>query len=90
MLTSVRLRRTLWEEFIEMAEAIKIIKPGTKAKTVIGGIDCFITGVKICDDKGFVIYEISYFNQDGYRQLWVDEYEIETDKPDKMKIGFKC
>lgn len=66
---------------------IEIIKPGTRAKTVIGGIEGFISAAKIMDCG--ICYEFSYFNGDGYRQQYLDLYELEIDNAEKIKIGFK-
>lgn len=69
-------------------KVIEVIEPGCKAKTNNGNIDGFITAVKI--GKGPVIYyEFSYFSNNGYEQMWIEEFEFQAENDKKLKFGFK-
>lgn len=35
------------------------------------------------------VYEISYFNNGEYKQIWLDESEFTAINGEKQKIGFK-
>ncbi len=61
---------------------------GTKAKTVIGGIEGIITAVLIRFVK--VQYELAYFDKGKRHSEWVEECELEYDASVKRKtIGYK-
>lgn len=64
---------------------IKILKAGTKVKTVIGGVEAIITGVCITMDT--IEYKIRWFYNGEERSAWVYRYEIEVSKP-KQTAGF--
>ena len=64
---------------------MKILKAGTRVKTVIGGIDALVVGVVITMD--LVEYKIRYFTNGEERISWLNRYEIEVSNP-KSKVGF--
>ena len=75
-----------------MSTTIEVIEPGTRARTVSGAIPGFITSAKIGKTQGgfVVFYEFSYFSSDGYRQVWLEDFEFDTEEVfDTIKIGFK-
>jgi hypothetical protein len=34
-------------------------------------------------------YEVSYFSDGQYTSIWLNEFEFDTDREEKTKIGFK-
>ena len=76
----------MWERADE--EDMNIIKPGTKARTVIGNIEGIITAVKITPDG--VCYEFSYFdNGNEYKGIQLYECEFTVTDNEKTTIGWK-
>lgn len=66
---------------------MKIFKVGTYVITNIGSIDGIITGATIRTNR--IQYEISYFFNGEYRNVWLDECEFITKGKKEIKIGFK-
>lgn len=65
--------------------AFKIIKPGTKVKSVIGAIEMIVIGV--CIREGWVEYHLSYFTGGEHKSCWLQSYEF-TIMPATKKAGF--
>jgi len=64
---------------------MKVYKSGTRVKTVIGDIEALITSVSM--RQGSIAYELSYFVNGSYCQIWLHEFEF-TVCPTKKKPGF--
>ena len=64
---------------------MKILKAGTRVKTVIGDIEAFVTGVSI--EAEAVQYKIRYFSNGVVMEAWLFRFEIEPAKP-KQQAGF--
>lgn len=64
---------------------MKILKAGTKVKTIIGDVQAIITAVSITMDT--VEYRIRWFYNGEEKIAWVYRYEIEVSKP-KQTAGF--
>ena len=71
---------------MDIFNMIEIIKPGSTIKTKLSNIEGIITGVTIRFNA--VQYEISYFDNKGYRIIWMNEAEFETTISERLKIGF--
>lgn len=70
------------------ATIFNIYAPGTRVKTKIGEIEGIITAATIRDLR--IQYEVSYFYDGQYKNVWLDEYEFYlVDKGGKIVIGFK-
>lgn len=70
------------------ATIFDIFTPGTPVKTKIGEINGIITAATIRDLR--IQYEVSYFYDGQYKNVWLDEYEFyPTGKSGKIVIGFK-
>lgn len=54
---------------------MKILKAGTKVKTIIGNIEAFIVGVMITEET--IDYKIRYFAGGEEKIAWLYRYEIE-------------
>lgn len=65
---------------------VKVIKPGTKVKSVIGKIDMIVIGV--CIREGWIEYHLSYFFQGEHRSCWLQPYEFEIITAQPKKAGF--
>lgn len=66
---------------------MKILKAGTKIKTIIGDVEAIITGVCITMDT--VEYRIRWFYNGEEKIAWVYRYEVEVSRP-KQKAGFNA
>lgn len=66
---------------------MEVVKPGTKAVTVIGEISGLITALMIRNSS--IRYEFSYFNGGEYKSEWLDSCELNIIDPEKIQIGFK-
>lgn len=65
-----------------------IIKCGSKVKSVLTNIEGIVTAVSIRFTS--VAYEVSYFNNGEYKQVWLNESEFElSSNAKKETIGFK-
>lgn len=64
---------------------MKVIKYGTKVKTVIGGVKAIVTGCCIRAEN--ISYEISYFNNGSNMTVWVQAIEIEIDIVESKPAG---
>ena len=64
---------------------MKVLKSGTKVKTIVGELSALITGV--CIEFDSITYRISYFYQGEHKTVWVYRYEIEVEQP-KQTAGF--
>jgi len=64
---------------------MKVIKYGTKVKTVIGGIKALVTGCCIRNEN--ISYEISYFHNGTNLTVWVQAIEIEIDTVESKPAG---
>ena len=66
---------------------IKMIKCGTHVQTVLSEIKGIITAISIRFNR--VSYEISYFNNNTYTSIWIDESEFKViNKKAKNNIGY--
>lgn len=65
---------------------VKIYPCGIKVKTKLSGIEAIITGITI--RFAAVAYELSYFKEAEYQQIWVNETEFTAIDGSKIKIGF--
>jgi hypothetical protein len=66
---------------------MEIYKCGTSVIIKLANIKGIITCCAIRFDK--VTYEITYYKSLDQQTIWVHESEIETDKLETEKIGFK-
>lgn len=66
---------------------MQIIKCGSKVRTKIGTIDAIITAAVIRFDR--VQYELSYFSNGEYKNIWMDIMEFDHGDADVVEIGFK-
>jgi len=67
---------------------MKVVKCGSKVKSVLINIEGIITAVSIRFEA--VAYEVSYFNNGDYKQIWMNETEFELSSTAKKEtIGFK-
>lgn len=64
---------------------LTVVKCGTVVTTTIGKIECIVTGC--CIRETHIVYELSYFCQGEYKQIWVNRYEFEI-KPPTKRPGF--
>ena len=64
---------------------LKILKAGTRVKTIVGDIEALITGV--CITEQTIEYKIRWFYAGEEKSAWVYRYEIEVAKP-KQTAGF--
>ena len=64
---------------------MKILKAGTKVKTIIGEVQAMVTAVSITMDT--VEYRIRWFYNGEEKIAWVYRYEIEVSVP-KQTAGF--
>ena len=65
-----------------------VYKCGIEIITKLNAIHAIITGISIRFDR--VIYEISYFKDAIYYQIWLHEEEFTLiNDSEKIKIGFK-
>lgn len=64
---------------------MKILKAGTKVKTIIGDVQAIVTAVSITMDT--VEYRIRWFYNGEEKIAWVYRYEIEVSIP-KQTAGF--
>lgn len=64
---------------------MKVIKYGTKVKTVIGSIKALVTGCCIRNEN--ISYEISYFHNGVSVTTWVQAIEIEVDTVESKPAG---
>ena len=64
---------------------MKILKAGTKVKTIIGNLEAIITAVSITMDT--VEYRIRWFYNGEEKIAWIYRYEIEVSRP-KQTAGF--
>ena len=64
---------------------MKVIKYGTKVKTVIGSIKALVTGCCIRNEN--ISYEISYFHNGTNLTVWVQGIEIEVDTVESKPAG---
>lgn len=66
---------------------MKVVKCGTKVKTVLSNIEGIVTCASIRFTS--VNYEVSYFNNGEYKQVWLNENEFTIINGTKQIIGFK-
>jgi hypothetical protein len=67
---------------------IKIIKCGSKVTINLSAIEGYITAISIRFNA--ISYEVSYFNNGEYKQVWLHDTEFEIlNKSNKQSIGFK-
>jgi len=67
---------------------MNIVKCGSKVKSVLTNIEGIITAASIRFNS--VAYEVSYFNNGEYKQVWLNESEFELSiNTKKETIGFK-
>ena len=64
---------------------VKVISYGTPVKTVVGEIEAIVTGV--CIRQNNIRYNIAYFKDGIYRDIWVDEIEIKVKIDNTKKAG---
>ena len=64
---------------------MKILKAGTKVRTIIGSIEAFITEVGIKQNS--IEYRLSYFKNGDHAVCWVHDFEIEL-TTEKRSAGF--
>lgn len=64
-----------------------VVRCGSKVKSVLTNIEGIVTAVSIRFTA--VAYEVSYFNNGEYKQVWLNESEFETSTHKKETIGFK-
>ena len=64
---------------------MKILKAGTRVKTIIGEIEAMVVGV--CITMETVEYKIRYFTNGDEKTSWVYRFEIDVSKP-KQQAGF--
>ena len=64
---------------------MKVLKAGTKVKTVIGELEAMVVGVCITMDT--VEYKIRWLYNGAEQYSWVYRYELEVSYP-KRKAGF--
>jgi len=64
---------------------MKVIKYGTKVKTVIGGAKAIVTGCCIRAEN--ISYEISYFSNGSHVTTWLQSIEIEIDVVESKPAG---
>lgn len=65
-----------------------VVKCGSKVKSVLTNIEGIVTAVSIRFNA--VAYEVSYFNNGEYKQVWLNESEFELSSTHKKEtIGFK-
>lgn len=64
-----------------------IVKGGTKVTTVLSNIQGIVTGTSIRFEA--ISYEVSYFNNGEYKQVWLNESEFTITEGKKQTIGFK-
>jgi len=66
---------------------MNIIKHGQKVVTNLSNIEGIITATIIRFES--IVYEISYFNNNEYKQIWLTEFEFDVKNLDRKKIGLK-
>lgn len=64
---------------------MKVIKYGTKVKTIIGGIKALVTACCIRNEN--ISYEISYFHNGMNVTSWIQQIEIEVDTVESKPAG---
>ena len=64
---------------------MRVLKAGTRVKTVIGCIEAFVVSVNI--EQNDVDYKLRYFSNGEVKECWVRRFEIEISKP-KQQAGF--
>ncbi len=65
---------------------MKVYECGTEINIKNVNIDGFITGINIRNK--IVRYEISFFSNGKYNQMWMNEYEFKIKNGNKTSIGF--
>jgi len=66
-------------------EDVKINPCGTRIKTLIGGLEGFVTGISIRQSNQ--LYEMSYFANGEHREIWLYPFEFEIVSK-KAPVGF--
>lgn len=67
---------------------MKVVKCGSRVKSVLTNIEGIVTAASIRFNS--VSYEVSYFNNGEYKQVWFNECEFELSSTAKKEtIGFK-
>lgn len=67
---------------------MEVYKCGTKVSLTFNhDSDGVITAVSIRFER--VVYEVSYFNNGEYKQVWLDKCEFGILNGEKNRIGFK-
>ena len=66
---------------------MEVVKCGTLATTRVGKINGIITCINLRYES--VRYEFSYFYSGDYKQIWMDETELEIEEIETQTIGFK-
>ena len=66
---------------------MKVIKTGSKGKTVIGNIEGIITGICMRDNS--LMYEFSYFVNGKRECYWLYHFELRFDIVEKRQAGFR-
>jgi len=67
---------------------MEVYRNGTRAKTVLGDIECIIIGILIRGEE-HVQYEVSYFATGSRKKEVLDSDELKLDKDAKTKtIGY--
>jgi len=70
------------------ANILEIFATGTRVKTKIGEISGIITAATIRENR--IQYEVSYFYDGQYKNVWLDECEFTTvGKSFGVTIGYK-
>lgn len=66
---------------------MKVFECGSRIKTSLSVIPAIITAISIRFNA--VAYEVSYFNNGEYKQIYLNETEFTLEDGKKQTIGFK-
>lgn len=64
-----------------------LLSCGQKVITKLSKIEGIITSISI--KFNYVSYEVSYFHEGEYKQIWLNEAEFDTENQQRQAIGFK-
>jgi len=66
---------------------LKLYSCGSKVVTKLSNIEAIITGISIRFNA--VSYELSYFINAEYKQVWLNECEFNISDKEVKRIGFR-
>lgn len=72
---------------MEQQNEISVYKCGIVAKPKMHNAEGIITAALI--RYGRITYELSYFHNGEYKNIWISEDELEIMSDEKQKVGFK-